>query len=581
MTALTSLPLSRLVRSRANVRRTERKADLDGLTASLAAHGLRQNLSVRPITGGRFEVVAGGRRLEALKRLHAGNPVDGDSDVSVPCMVLAEADDPTEISLAENLIRRPAHADDEAAAFRQLADRDGLSIDDLAARFGTTPAFVWQRLQLAAVAPSLRALFRRGELDLAQMKAFALVADPAEQERVHAELPDWNRSPEAIRRALTRTALPLSHRLARFVGSEIYEAAGGMILRDLFGDPDQGFMTDAALVDRLATGRLEDAATAIRAEGWSFVLIEATPDHTTDYGRVYPTVHEPEPVFAPEDLARAGARLTVSYDGDLQVERGLVRREPRPAHRRSPSAGPVDGLRLPDKVIEDLTAQRTAALRVELARRPDLALAATVHALCFALLYPRSYEVKAALDIQASSKDLEPFIGHQAESSALEPWAETAAAWQAALPANPAELWAWCLGQDQATLLDLLAFVAASSLDATRTRLDPSASPRLHHADRLADALALDMTRWWRPSFEGFANRLPKTVLADALREIGDTQLADQLPGLKKAEAARRAATALAATSWLPQPLRAPAPAAAAASDPAFINPDTAVFADP
>jgi hypothetical protein len=54
--------------NRSNVRKTGADPGVDELAASIAAHGLLQTLIVRPGAGGKFEVVAGGRRLAALKR---------------------------------------------------------------------------------------------------------------------------------------------------------------------------------------------------------------------------------------------------------------------------------------------------------------------------------------------------------------------------------------------------------------------------------------------------------------------------------------------------------------------------------
>jgi ParB family chromosome partitioning protein len=164
---------------------------------------LRQNLNVRSITGGRFEVVAGGRRLLALKQLARAGTLP--SDHPVPCLVLALDDNPAEVSLAENAIREAMHPDDQCTAFERLVQA-GSSVEVVAARFGITPAVVRQRLKLSAVAPSLRALFRKGLLSLDLMMALALVDNHDAQEAAWAELPDWNKGPEAIRRVLTRSS---------------------------------------------------------------------------------------------------------------------------------------------------------------------------------------------------------------------------------------------------------------------------------------------------------------------------------------------------------------------------------------
>ncbi|MCI2811419.1 ParB/RepB/Spo0J family partition protein, partial [Eoetvoesiella caeni] len=61
------IALNKLVASPRNVRKQDRKADVDALAASIAAHGLLQNLCVVPTEDEKFEVDAGGRRLMALK----------------------------------------------------------------------------------------------------------------------------------------------------------------------------------------------------------------------------------------------------------------------------------------------------------------------------------------------------------------------------------------------------------------------------------------------------------------------------------------------------------------------------------
>ncbi len=72
MTTIQNIALSKLVPSKANVRKTGTDEGIAELADSIAAHGLQQNLNVRETDKGRFEVVAGGRRLRALKMLVKG-----------------------------------------------------------------------------------------------------------------------------------------------------------------------------------------------------------------------------------------------------------------------------------------------------------------------------------------------------------------------------------------------------------------------------------------------------------------------------------------------------------------------------
>jgi ParB family chromosome partitioning protein len=192
-----TIPLTQLVPSPANVRKT--KTGIEGLAASIAVHGLLQNLQVRPAKSGSFEVVAGGRRHAALKFLAKQKKIAGD--FPVPCEVRDGAD-ATEISLAENEMREAMHPADQFEAFRKLAD-EGKGPEDIAARFGTTPKIVSQRLKLAVVSPKLIALYRKEEMTLDCLMAFTVCDDHRQQEKVWTDRPKWGLDPERIREALT------------------------------------------------------------------------------------------------------------------------------------------------------------------------------------------------------------------------------------------------------------------------------------------------------------------------------------------------------------------------------------------
>jgi len=120
-----------------------------------------------------------------------------------------------------------------------------MSAEDIAARFGVRAA-VRQRLKLGAVSPKLRAHYRKGDMNLDQLSAFAITEDHERQERVWSELPAFNHSHEAILHALTKGQVRSDDRRAVFVGVKAYEAAGGAIIRDLFDAEGGGFFADEA-----------------------------------------------------------------------------------------------------------------------------------------------------------------------------------------------------------------------------------------------------------------------------------------------------------------------------------------------
>ena len=84
-----AVPVSKLVVHEDNVRRTDKRADIEALAASIAAHGLLQNLSVVPTEDGRYAVVAGARRLAALRLLIKQGRLA--RDFAAPCNIVEPA----------------------------------------------------------------------------------------------------------------------------------------------------------------------------------------------------------------------------------------------------------------------------------------------------------------------------------------------------------------------------------------------------------------------------------------------------------------------------------------------------------
>ncbi len=174
----TEISLAKLTPSPANVRRTGAGAGIEALAASIQAHGLLQSLVVRPKLDAngqatdRYEVVAGARRLAALKLLAKQKRVS--KGIIIPCRVLdAEGVDGSEASLAENVVRVDMHPADQFEAFARLHE-GGTGTEDIAARFGVSAHTVRQRLRLAVVSPALIQAYRDEALTLDHLTAFAV-----------------------------------------------------------------------------------------------------------------------------------------------------------------------------------------------------------------------------------------------------------------------------------------------------------------------------------------------------------------------------------------------------------------------
>lgn len=601
MTENITIPLNKLLAWEGNVRKTDPDKGIDELAASIAAHGLLQSLVVRKDRRGKYAVVAGRRRLLALKSLVDAGKAEAGKEV--PCTVINDDADPTEISLVENVQREPMHPADEFDAFKALID-SGVPVADVAARFGVTETVVQKRLKLARVSPILIAAYREGDMTLQHIMAFTVTDDHEQQERAWNELSEWQKTdPDNIREMLTESEVTAADRRVKFVTLEAYEKAGGTTRRDLFSGGDEGvFMDDVVLLESLVAKKLTETADNLRKDGWKWVEVRATFDHEewSQCERRYPEevpltaqeqteldlltaeyealtekeendaaeearmdaitqrmeeIEDGPMIWPPETLAIAGAVVTLGHSGEESVHAGLVRPEDVPARTpRRETAG--DGVGRPTfsaSLIESLTAHRSAALNAALIERPDVALTATVHAMASQVFYNQSRE-DGVLQITANAQSL-----HRVERSpATDTIGTLGKHWAERIPPNPEELFAWCLAQDADVLRNLLAFCVAQTVNAVVLKHGRDGTARTRSAELLADAVKLDMAAWFRPTAANYFGKVSKAQIVAALREVKGAA-APAWSDMKKADLAGLAEREIAGSGWLPEPLRSPA----------------------
>jgi ParB family transcriptional regulator, chromosome partitioning protein len=600
------VPLGKLKKSPKNVRKVPHtSADIKAFAASIAAIGMLQYPVVEPEIGpkgkptGNYLVNAGeGRRLAQLLRVKRK---EIKADEPIRCILDTEHS-ATEISLAENAIRTDMHPADQYEAFAKLHSEEGLSAEDIAARFGVTAAVVRQRLKLGAVSPKLRALYRKGDMNLDQLSAFAITEDHERQERVWKELAPFNRSRHAILHALSEGQVRSDDRRALFIGAKAYEEAGGSIIRDLFDAKGGGFFADAELLNRLVVEKLQRHAEKVAVEGWRWVVAEPELDREAcaDMRRVFA---KPVPLskaerkrlrklearykalydkyadgdapaddaaklehieaavaalckeeYKAQDLALAGAFLTLAGDGSVRVERGYVRAEDEPKSKAKQKANraakDADGLApISEKLVAELTAYRTSALRNELAQHPATALIALVHALALATFFEGSEA--SCLQITPKSAWLSGHAPGIDESVAEKQIAERHTAWGKRLPRKLEALWTFIQGLSDAERLDLLAHCVSLTANAIRAPRQCNGESEAHAAI-LAREVGLDMTAYWQPSAASYFGRVSKERIVQAVREAVSDQAAQNIASMKKQAMAEAAEAALAGKSWLP-----------------------------
>jgi ParB family chromosome partitioning protein len=305
-------------------------------------------------------------------------------------------------------------------------------------------------------------------------------------------------------------------------------------------------------------------------------------------------------IFDPAAVACAGVFVSIDHDGQLLVDRGYVRPQDEapviepdqedggegasveqaganvgtPAVQRAvitiggqaePEEDEDDAVKpLPDRLVSELTAYRTLALRDAVANNPHVAMTALLHKLCLDIFQ----HTAAGNCLEAAVRQV--FFSIQSadlkDSPSAKAVAERHEAWKADMPEDEAALWDWLAALDDASRGTLLAHCVSFGVNALYEKGDRYGGPgvsvhgvqrRLVQADRLARAVGLDMVdAGWRPTVDNYLGRVTKPRILDAVREAKGEQSAQLIDHLKKADMAKEAERLLDGTGWLPEPLR-------------------------
>lgn len=138
-------------------------------------------------------------------------------------------------------------------------------------------------------------------------------------------------------------------------------------------------------------------------------------------------------------------------------------------------------------------------------------------------------------------------------------WSDRHANWARQMPRDASRLWAFVAELDHDSRMALFAHCIALTVNAVKLPLDRR--PRaLAAANRLAEAVALDMTGYWHPMVRSYIGRITKAGILQAVREGVSEEAAERISAMKKADMAQAAEQLLAATGWLPSLLRTSAP---------------------
>jgi ParB family chromosome partitioning protein len=565
------IAVNKLERSPLNARRTVPKVGMDELKASLLAHGLMQNLVVTDAGDGVFHVIAGGRRLEALRLLQAEGKVQ--QDFAVPCQVVTE-EHALEMSLAENTVRLAMHPADQFEAFAALIDK-GDTAAQVAERFGIDESLVHKRMKLARVAPQLLKAYRDDGITLEALMAFTITDDNRRQLKVFKSLQDWQKDdPKAIRAALTETMLEAGSKLALFVGVDAYVAAGGSTRADLFGK--EVYLEKPALLHRLAEAKLNGIRKELEAEGWGWIEVNPERDYQLIHrcARLQPRLvgappelvefksqldaeleqieqtledSESEDLLEQQELTRerldeveeklaafvgfdaghkalAGCYVSIGQDGKAFIDKGLVKAEHRKVLAKVLKSDGSDGKvakdkpkhAFPESLRRDLAAYRLQVAQVEIARNPAIALDLLVFQVASGMLDSRPATDGPDVEFSRSKDKREGQVEPTAATSALAGIEQSLPATWRKPESEVARFEAFRSLPDEAKL-QLLAYCVALSL---QPKLGPDNGEAATAYDSALALTGASVADYWRPTKDNFLSRRTRDQLLSIIREV-------------------------------------------------------------
>jgi ParB family transcriptional regulator, chromosome partitioning protein len=328
-------------------------------------------------------------------------------------------------------------------------------------------------------------------------------------------------------------------------------------------------------------------------------------------------------IYDPTEIVRAGVFVSIDCEGHLSVDRGYVRPEDD-VSADDPDVGQggdtqaIEGTAaatsvqrtviavaggaadaeeddedatkpLPDRLITELTAHRTLALRDALAKNPAIAFQAVLHNFVLTAFY-RFASSGSCLEIGLRTPTFPAQAPGLRESASTKDVEARHESWKARLPKGENDLWdalSALDGDAQASLFAHCASFAVNAVYEPANRYNQGGvsaqgvRTRLDQADVLARAVDLDMVRaGWKPSVDNYLGRVTKPRILEAVREARGESSAQLIDHLKKADMAKEAERLLDGSGWLPEPLRLVDPDAASGEQESEAGPLPEFLAD-
>lgn len=250
---LMDIDMAMVVPTEAQPRQSFKEDTIKELAESIEKNGLLQPIVVRPMAGGKYQIIAGERRYRAFKKL-------GKS--MIPAIVRDYEDEEVDkLQLVENVQREDLNPYDEAIAYLKLKEKYGLKQDDIAKAVGKSRPYISNMTRLLSLEDEILEMLKNGEITVSHAKLILSLDTKEERLKLAHKIKDAGLT---VRHTEERTRKPkkakpediyikdIRERLEDFLSTKVaikHTKRGGSITIDYYTDDDLTRLTDLITED--------------------------------------------------------------------------------------------------------------------------------------------------------------------------------------------------------------------------------------------------------------------------------------------------------------------------------------------
>lgn len=250
---LMDIDMAMVVPTEAQPRQSFKEDTIKELAESIEKNGLLQPIVVRPMDGGKYQIIAGERRYRAFKKL--GRKV-------IPAIVRDYEDEEVDkLQLVENVQREDLNPYDEAIAYLKLKEKYGLKQDDIAKAVGKSRPYISNMTRLLSLEDEILEMLKKGEITVSHAKLILSLDAKEERLKLAHKIKDAGLT---VRHTEERTHKPkkskpediyikdIRERLEEFLSTKVlikHTKRGGSITIDYYTDDDLTRLTDLITED--------------------------------------------------------------------------------------------------------------------------------------------------------------------------------------------------------------------------------------------------------------------------------------------------------------------------------------------